>query len=285
MKNPQRSLRVFLCHASSDKPAVRQLYERLKKDKVDAWLDEEKLIPGQNWQIEIPKAVRDSDVVIVCLSPQSVNKEGFIQKEIRIALDAADEKPEGTIFIIPARLENCNMPERISQFHWVDLFTSDGYERLIKALTIRAKTLNIELKPIIKKANHAKGTKTLQSQNRTKAEESSEKGATTRNDDIQANSNITNITFKEDQIKMLEKPKKLFENSLDSNTIKFISIGFFSLIFLIMYLITGFMDYAGIIPFDSSEPITLLIDFIVAFPITMIVLRFFRNYSKNKAKK
>ena len=150
-KNTNRSLKVFLCHASSDKPEVWKLYSRLVNDGVDAWLDKEKLIPGQNWQIEIPKAVRNSDVVIVCLSSKSISKEGFVQKEIKIALDAADEKPEGTIFIIPARLEECNIPERISQFHWVDLYSENGYEWLLKALSLRASTIDLSFKPENKK--------------------------------------------------------------------------------------------------------------------------------------
>lgn len=147
MPNPNRPLRVFLCHASGDKPAVINLYERLVKDGIDAWLDKEKLIPGQNWQIEIPKAVKNSDVVIVCLSSQSVTKEGFVQKEIRFALDAADEKPDETIFIIPARLENCGVPERLSKYHWVDLFSDDGYGWLLKALQIRADNVGAVIKP------------------------------------------------------------------------------------------------------------------------------------------
>ena len=150
-----RLLKVFLCHASSDKPLVQKLYSRLISDGVDAWLDKEKLIPGQNWQIEIPKAVKNSDIVIVCLSSQSVNKEGFVQKEIKIALDAADEKPEGEIFIIPARLENCDVPERISQLHWVDLFSDNGYEWLMKALRLRADTVNAIFKSAPNKDNSA----------------------------------------------------------------------------------------------------------------------------------
>lgn len=142
-----RQLKVFLCHASSDKAKVQELYSRLINDGIDAWLDKEKLIPGQNWQIEIPKAVRNSDIVIVFLSSQSVNKEGFVQKEIKIALDTADEKPEGTIFIIPARLEDCGIPERISQFHWVDLFSENGYRLLLKSLQIRANALGVSLEP------------------------------------------------------------------------------------------------------------------------------------------
>jgi hypothetical protein len=140
-ESSNRPLRVFLCHASADKPAVRGLYTRLVSDGVDAWLDQEKLIPGQNWQVEIPKAVKNSDVVIVCISGKSVNKEGYVQKEIKFALDIADEKPEGTIFIIPARLEDCDTPDRLSMYHWVDLFSKDGYERLLRALTSRAEQI------------------------------------------------------------------------------------------------------------------------------------------------
>lgn len=142
-----RSLRVFLCHASNDKPDVQKLYSRLTNDGIDAWLDREKLLPGQNWRTEIQQAVRNSDAVIVCVSSRSITKEGFVQKEIKIALDAAEEKPEGTIFIIPARLENCDVPERIGQYQWVDLFSDDGYERLLRALQLRANAVGAILKP------------------------------------------------------------------------------------------------------------------------------------------
>jgi hypothetical protein len=138
MSFDKRPLKVFLCHASADKLAVRDLYKRLTADGVDAWLDVESLIPGQNWQVEIPKAIRASDVVIVCLSEKSVNKEGYVQKEIKFALDIADEKPEGTIFVVPARLEGCEVPDRLSMYHWVDLFEENGYEMLMRALRARA---------------------------------------------------------------------------------------------------------------------------------------------------
>ncbi len=142
-----RSLRVFLCHSSGDKPTVRELYQRLCADGIDAWLDEEKLLPGQDWQREIPRAVRASDVVIVCLSRSSITKAGYVQKEIKFALDVADEQPEGTIFLIPAKLEACEVPERLTRWQWVNLYEPKGYERLMKALRARADALGIQLSP------------------------------------------------------------------------------------------------------------------------------------------
>jgi hypothetical protein len=58
--------KVFLCHSSGDKPAVRELYQRLRADGVETWLDEEDLVPGQRWEEEIPKAVKAADAILVC---------------------------------------------------------------------------------------------------------------------------------------------------------------------------------------------------------------------------
>ncbi len=138
----KRPLKVFLCHAHSDAPAVRALYNRLVKDGVDAWLDKKQLLPGQDWELEIRKAVREADVVIVCLSKQ-FNQAGFRQKEVRFALDVAMEQPEGEIFIIPARLEKCIVPDHFIRWQWVNLFEQDGYERLARSLKRRSDSIGV----------------------------------------------------------------------------------------------------------------------------------------------
>lgn len=135
---------VFLCHASEDKPAVRKLYERLVEDGIDAWLDEENLLPGQNWELEISNAVKKSDAVIVFLSSRSVKKAGFVQKEIKLALDVAQEKPEGTIFFIPARLDESSVPDSLREYQWVDLFDDKGYEKIKRALLTRIDLPEVE---------------------------------------------------------------------------------------------------------------------------------------------
>lgn len=140
--NPTRTLRVFLCHSSGDKAKVRDLYNHLKRENnITPWLDEKDILPGQDWDFEIDKAIRESDAVIVCCSRHSVNKEGYVQKEITRALNIADEKPEGTIFIIPIRLEECDVPRRLSRWQWVDLFDVNGYESLLRSLQHRAQKL------------------------------------------------------------------------------------------------------------------------------------------------
>ena len=142
-----RKLRVFLCHASQDKPIVRELYQRLNAEGwIDPWLDEEKLLPGQDWDMEIEKTVEATDAVIVCLSNNSITKEGYVQRELKFVLDIALEKPEGTIFIIPLRLDNVQPPRRLRSWQYVDYFPlklkSNAYQRLLTSLKTRSTNLS-----------------------------------------------------------------------------------------------------------------------------------------------
>lgn len=141
----QPALRIFLCHSSKDKPVVRDLYWRLKEKRIAPWLDEENLLPGQEWDYEIGNAVRSSHVVIVCLSAHSVTEAGYLHREIMKVLDVADEQPEGTIYVIPLKLEECEVPSRLRRWHWVNFFEAKGFEKLMHALHERARTLGLTL--------------------------------------------------------------------------------------------------------------------------------------------
>ncbi|NJN79620.1 MAG: toll/interleukin-1 receptor domain-containing protein [Anaerolineales bacterium] len=131
-------LKIFLSYSSGDKPQVEKLYSFLLAQGTDPWFDAEKLLPGQDWNLEIHKSLDEADVILLCLSKKSVSKEGYIQKEMRLALDLALEMPEGRIFLIPARLEECDLPYKLKSYQWVDLFTEAGMDKLIKSLNLRA---------------------------------------------------------------------------------------------------------------------------------------------------
>lgn len=141
MPETKRPLKVFLCHASADKPKVRELYRYLRRRAIKPWFDEMDLVGGQDWQVEIPKALSTSDAIIICLTKNSVDKEGYVQKEIKFALDKALEMPEGRIFLIPVRFEECDVPFALSRYQWVDLFDEAGYARMMRALKFRAAQL------------------------------------------------------------------------------------------------------------------------------------------------
>lgn len=131
---------VFLCHAAEDMPAVLDLHNGLRRDGVPTWLDVVNLLPGQDLGREIRRAIRASRAVLICLSTMSVDRPGRQQKEIRIALDAADEQPDGASFVIPVLLDRCDVPDRLRRWSRVDLFEPHGYERLLSVLPSRRMT-------------------------------------------------------------------------------------------------------------------------------------------------
>jgi len=141
----------FLCYAKENSTAVREFRERLRAETwIDPWFDEEDILPGQKWEGSVVDAVHNSHAVIVFLSSIAVRKEGFFHKELKLALDAAAEKPDGTIFIIPIRLDVCDVPERLLPYQYVDYFGDEAhkdhvYSSLIAALKIRAENLGIKM--------------------------------------------------------------------------------------------------------------------------------------------
>lgn len=136
MSDTKHLLNVFLCYAHTDKEAVRNLHARMRENGIHAWFDAEDLQPGQNWQHEIRKAILKSDVVIVCLSREFNKQHGYRHEEVKLALEKADVLSD-EVFIIPVRLEKCDMPESLRHLQRVDLFKPGGFKKLIDALEMK----------------------------------------------------------------------------------------------------------------------------------------------------
>ena len=141
----------FLCYAKENQNVVRDFGERLKSEGwIDPWFDEEDILPGQIWQDSVANGVRNSHAVIIFLSKVAIASEGFFHKELKLALDTAAEKPEGTIFIIPIRINDCEVPEVLLKYQYVDYFGSEDhkahvYASLIASLKWRAENLGIKM--------------------------------------------------------------------------------------------------------------------------------------------
>jgi TIR domain len=125
---------LFLSYARLDKEKVEALYQELTEHGYKPWMDEKDIFPGENFRLAIEKAIRNADFFLACLSMNSVDRRGFIQREIKDALDMWQEKLDDDIYLIPIRLEKCEAPYSLRNFQWVDLFDKDGWSKLLKAI-------------------------------------------------------------------------------------------------------------------------------------------------------
>ena len=125
---------VFLAHVREDQAKVARLYSELAAAGFSPWMDTRKLLPGQNWPRAIDHAIDTSDFFIACFSSQSVGKRGGFQAEIRYALECARQIPLEQIFIVPVRLDACEVPRAVqAEFQWIDLFPD--WERGVAVLS------------------------------------------------------------------------------------------------------------------------------------------------------
>ncbi len=129
-----RKLKIFISYAKQDDEYASQVQEYFSSMGHETWIDKINLIPGQDWEYEISKAIDESDFFVACLSNNSVSKVGFVQKELKRALSVLEKFPEGRIFIIPIRFDNCNIPSQVAKYHYVDWFSSNAKEQLRKTV-------------------------------------------------------------------------------------------------------------------------------------------------------
>jgi hypothetical protein len=130
---------VFISYAREDERQALEISQSLVQAGFSVWMDKQNLLPGQDWKIEIEKAIRGSSVFLACLSRSSVSKTGFVQAELRRALEVAEMMPEGQIFIIPLRLDDCQVPYKLQHLQWVDYFQLEGRDRILQGIATKIK--------------------------------------------------------------------------------------------------------------------------------------------------
>lgn len=139
---------IFLAHASEDKERVRKLYRTLKENGLEPWLDEEDLMPGVKWDDKIKEAIKNARFFMACLSKHSVTKNGYIQKELRLALNELEQKSPDVIYFIPALIDNVELPNitvgtiGLRDYQAVKIFDENGLDKLIHHLQKQANIIS-----------------------------------------------------------------------------------------------------------------------------------------------
>jgi len=128
------SPKVFLSYAREDRSRVEKFYDSLRKEGFIPWMDTRDIIPGSEWSKIIQENIKQSDFIIIFISRNSVSKRGYVQSEIRSALNVLSTRPAEEIFLIPVRLDDSQLPNILSHIQYVDLFEKEGWSNLLKSL-------------------------------------------------------------------------------------------------------------------------------------------------------
>jgi hypothetical protein len=131
--------KIFLFYAHEDIGMAKRIYQDLKRYGLDVWFDNESLLPGQDWENEIEKAIRESDYFIALLSDKCLSKRGFVHSELKFSFEIVEKyfPADKGIFIIPVRLDECKPSdayERLGRLHWIDVFPETEYQSGLKKI-------------------------------------------------------------------------------------------------------------------------------------------------------
>ncbi len=131
--------KVFISYAKEDKSTAEKLFDFLTLYRYEPWLDKKKLLPGQDWNTEIRLALKTADFIVLLLSKTSVAKRGFVQREFKLALEYCEEKLDSDIYIIPCKIDDCEVPDKLSKFQWAELNSPDSFELILGSLNLQRK--------------------------------------------------------------------------------------------------------------------------------------------------
>ncbi|MEO0739777.1 MAG: TIR domain-containing protein, partial [Cyanobacteria bacterium J06649_12] len=136
---------VFLSYCRDNADEVRRFYSELIAAGETVWWDQN-ILPGQDWKLEIRKAMRDAYAVVLCLSAETADRiTTGIYPEVLDAIRAYRTYAPGSVFLIPVRLSQCELPfieiddtRTLDRLQAVDLFPDanrgPGLQTLLKAL-------------------------------------------------------------------------------------------------------------------------------------------------------
>jgi hypothetical protein len=125
---------IFLSYVKEDRQEVLEVYRKLKGRGYSPWIDVQDILPGEKWEVAIKNASKAATIVLLFLSKNSVEKRGYIQKEFRNFLARAEQMLDEDIYLIPVKLEQCDLPDILEEYQSIEMFIQDAWSRLEGAI-------------------------------------------------------------------------------------------------------------------------------------------------------
>lgn len=121
---------VFLSHSSKDKPFVRELFQRLTRDGVTCFFDEESIEWGANWVRELENGIDLCEYIVLVLSPNFLASKWA---EIERTASMADDPDGLRRKLRPLTLAQCrsdpSFPRFLRQVQALDVSTPDLFDK------------------------------------------------------------------------------------------------------------------------------------------------------------
>ena len=111
---------IFISYSRVNSDFAVRLAKDLDLAGINAWIDQSDIPTGARWDDTLQKAIDDSSVFLVLLSPELTSSQN-VKDEVGYAIDNGKR-------ILPVLVRPCIVPLRLRRFQYVD-FTNNPYEK------------------------------------------------------------------------------------------------------------------------------------------------------------
>ena len=127
---------VFISHAIEDADFAQRLADDLKHLGVRVWIAPDSILPGEEWVDAIERGLRESNHVVMVLTPAALEASGVkMERDMAITLALQDR-----IEVISLRVKPCEVPLVLSRYQMILAFQKDydaGLNQLAGRLGLR----------------------------------------------------------------------------------------------------------------------------------------------------
>ena len=80
------------------------------------------------------KAVNMSTGFVLCFSNNSINQQRFHEWEVTQAIQKAEDRFRDGIYLIPVRIDNCDIPDQIAEYKVLDWKQGENLDKLERSV-------------------------------------------------------------------------------------------------------------------------------------------------------
>jgi hypothetical protein len=127
-------MKVFLSHARKDITLASKLAALLRRRGFTVWMAEEQIVPGDNWAKKVGKALDETDLLVVLLTPGAMEAD-TLRRDIDFALGA--RRFEGrlfTVFVGPPRAAGKAVPWILLRLPYKQVGSAEELAKVVKAV-------------------------------------------------------------------------------------------------------------------------------------------------------
>jgi DNA-binding NarL/FixJ family response regulator len=127
-------IQICLLCSKPDEESVNELYRKLSNAGFKPCLDTRDILPEEKHEPVIQRAVRYSDILLLCHSADSVFDRARTYATAEDYLSIEWEEASKTTYTILVRLDNSEIPKCLADLQSVNLFEDDGWARLTEVI-------------------------------------------------------------------------------------------------------------------------------------------------------